>query len=51
MKHHPPIILVLIVLPQKQPRQCLGGSLSGALTSQKVTEASLRLANSEWKPE
>ena len=33
MKHHPVVILVLTELPQKQPEQCLGVSLSGALAS------------------
>jgi hypothetical protein len=46
VKYHPDEVLALTGVPERDTRQCQAGSLTGAVASQKVTEApkgSLRL--------
>ena len=50
LKYHPSFTMVLTMVPNRDFGQCLAGSLTGAVASQRVTEAregSLRLIGNQ----
>ena len=52
LKYHPLYSMVLTLAPDRGYGQCLAGSLTGAVASQRVTEAregSLRLIGNQLK--